>query len=115
MKPRASSGFLLVELLIAVAVLGTGLFAVFRAMSSALRTHQAAGDAFEASLALGEKTWEWRQTGTLPPEGSDGRKDGWIWAPKVESRNPLGQDLSLTVSWTAGGRKRSQEAHDHRL
>lgn len=114
MKRRAKRGFMLVELLMVATVLGVGLFAVFQAMSSAWRTHRAAGDSFEASLALGEKTWAWRRAGVLPPRGSDETDEDRRWDWTVEKRDALGETLSLSLSWTAGGRRRALEVYDHR-
>lgn len=111
---KGARGFMLLELMLAVAVLGVGLFSVFRAMSSALKTHQAAGDAFEASLALGAKAWEWRQTGAFPRTGPDETDSRWTWASDVVSEDPSGETLSLALSWTSRGIPREAKTYDHR-
>ena len=66
-RKSVSRGFLLVELLLALAVLGVGLFAVFRSFSTTMAAHQAAKDVFEASLPLEARLWAWRKTGVELP------------------------------------------------
>ncbi len=104
-------GFLLYEVLLALAILSIGLVIVLRSFSTSLRAVRTSQNYFKATLLLEEKLWEVEKANSLPPgisQGSfPGSKFNWeVETSPIEEEGDVGLNaVKVTLSWRQGKRK----------
>ncbi len=105
-------GFLLYEVLLALAILSIGLVAVLHCFSTSLRAVGTSQNHFKATLLLEEKLWEVEREKSLTPGIYQGNFPGKGFKWEVET-SPIEEEgevslnaVRVTISWSEGGRKR---------
>jgi len=101
-------GFLLYDVLLALAILSIGLVTVLRSFSTSLQAVRTSRDYFKATLLLEDKLWEMERENSLPPGISRSSFPSSKFSWKVEtSAIEEEEDMSLsavkvTISWKEG-------------
>jgi Tfp pilus assembly protein PilV len=108
-RPR---GFLLLEALIAIAILSLGIASLFSAYGWSLRSIETSRDHLRAAYLLEEKIWELERAGAAPPSGAAEDPDlGPVaWTASNSSEAEAWTRWDLTLSWGRGERKRELSA-----
>ncbi|HYU11928.1 MAG TPA: prepilin-type N-terminal cleavage/methylation domain-containing protein [Stellaceae bacterium] len=128
-EPRRSGGFTLIEVVVAVAIAGLALVALFRAGTGGLVAADAAGRVDQAIERAQSHLAAFGRSGALVPgevEGEDG--GGYRFqmraVPLATQQSLLGgqnaaattlYDVEVLISWQAGGRTRSTSLRSRRI
>ena len=115
-RDRASAGFMLLEVVIAVAVLGIAFATAFELLAVALRSVTTSGDYTEAVILAKQKLEEISLRELRPGSAQGTVGPLYRWTAEISPED--GEDaqvpahlfkVHVTVSWTRRGRDRSVE------
>jgi len=120
-RPRNPSGFTLLEVIVALAIAGLALVAMFQAAGVGLYSADAAGRVEEAIGRAQSHLAAFGRVGAIvagEQEGDDGGGYHWrlsatplaVQPSSIAGRADLATtlfDIEVTISWRAGGRERS--------
>lgn len=110
-RASTNAGFMLLEVILAAALLGVVMFAIITSLGRCLAAARAVEKSSQAQVLLANKSYEFRverPTDYLDQEGDFEDYPGFVWSRRFESV-PL-EDLpglwkqTITVAWREGGR-----------
>lgn len=109
-------GFLLLEVIVSIVVITTGLVFVTRVYSTAKYAIQRSSALFESSLLLESKMFEFEEKGKIERDFKEGKQfdedRGYSWLISTEEvpRDPLlGQKLNLNIVTLEVSRQKDRE------
>lgn len=113
---RDKRGFLLLEVIVSIVIITSGLLFVMRVYSTARYAIQRSSVLFESGLLLESKMFEFEEKGKIEKDFKDGkqfsRESGYSWLIKTEEapKDPvLGQKLDLNIVTLEVSRHRDRE------